>query len=85
MKAESEDTMDELITAIETAMIGTGRMSRGNKLRAFEIVQDGDWARVGCYLYRTARTKKPHMYWNFSVYLPEYRINWETTTCYNIK
>lgn len=76
--------MEEIMDAIRNAMIETGRMSAKCRLECIEVFEDGDWMRVGCYLYKTFRTKKPHMYWNICVYVPESKVHWETTTFYTL-
>lgn len=71
-----------LMQAVRTAMIETGRMAQKDRIECVETSQDGAWVRVGCYLYRGLKTKKPYMYWNFCVKVPENRIHWDTTTWY---
>lgn len=70
--------------AIRNAMIETGRMDAKCKLECTNVVTDGDWARVECYLYKGQRAKKPCMYWNVCVYVPERKVHWDTTTFYHL-
>ena len=74
--------MKEVTGTIRNAMIETGRMSAKCRLECIEALKDGDWMRVGCHIYKTSRTKKPHMYWNICVYVPKNQIHWDTTTFY---
>lgn len=68
-------------TALQNALISTGRIDPKDRIEIIEKCGDGDNVRVGLYAFH-GRKQKPFVYWNICINTAQNLVHWDTATFY---